>query len=113
MAKFLALANNNIYYGQFRMDYESGTVSYRSYLRIGEALPGTREISVLLQMTFQHMDDYGDGIAQISISSIYPDAAFQAAVDKQNWLGRHFCSDEMRGCKKSIATARERVVRCL
>jgi hypothetical protein len=81
MAKYLTLVNNGIYYGQFRMDYESGYVSCRSYQLVEEVVPGIGEISVLIQMPLQYMDDYGDGIAQISVSGADPDAAFQAAAD--------------------------------
>ena len=84
MAKFLTLANYNIYYGQFRMDYESGDVSCRSYQIVEEVLPGVQEISVLLEMPIYYMDGYGDGIAQISVNGADPDAAFQAAVDNMN-----------------------------
>jgi hypothetical protein len=81
MAKFLTLVNSGIYYGQFRMNYETGRVSCRSYQIVEEVVPGPREISVLLAMPVDYMGSYGDGIAQISVSGADPDAAYQAALD--------------------------------
>lgn len=78
MAKYLTLVNDDIYYAQFRMDYETGSVSCRSCQLVEEVIPGTQEILVLLQMPIVYMDDYGDGIAQISTIGSDPDEVFKS-----------------------------------
>jgi hypothetical protein len=84
MAKYLTLANNDMYYGQFRMDYESGDVACRSAQLVEDVLPGIGEITVLLEMPLSYMDNYGDGIAQISLSGADPDDAFEQARESMN-----------------------------
>ena len=65
-AIFTTLANNDIFYAQFRIDYESGYLTCRSCQMIESVVPGVEEINTLFVMPLVYMEDYGDGIAQIS-----------------------------------------------
>ena len=87
MAVFAALANNEIYYAQFRVDLdEDGVyVSCRSCNLVEDVIPGENELFYLFAMPQSYMEDYGDGIVAV-LNGGDPYEAFeacQAAVDAQ------------------------------
>jgi hypothetical protein len=77
-AVFTTLANCELYYAQFRIDYESGWLSCRSCNVIETVLPAEEEIITLLYMPIGSMDDYGDGIAAVCTTDADPYEAFEA-----------------------------------
>ena len=87
MAVFAALANNEIYYAQFRVDLdEDGVyVSCRSCNLVEDVIPGENELFYLFAMPQSYMEDYGDGIVAV-LNGGDPYEAFeacQAAVNEQ------------------------------
>ena len=87
MAVFAALANNEIYYAQFRveLDVDKVYVSCRSCNLVEDVIPGKNELFYLFAMPQSYMEDYGDGILAV-IDGGDPYEAFeacQAAVDAQ------------------------------
>ena len=67
MAIFLTLVNSEIYYAQFRMDYETGQISCRSAQIIESVVPGPEEIITLLEMPVFYMSRFGDAIARVAL----------------------------------------------
>ena len=65
-AVFTTLANNEMYYAQFRIDPDSGCLTCRSCQMIETVVPELQEINTLFVMPLVYMEDYGDGIAQVS-----------------------------------------------
>lgn len=65
-AIFTTLANNEIYYAQFRIDRDSGCLTCRSCQIVETVAPDLREIDTLLTGPLYYMENYGDGIALIS-----------------------------------------------
>ena len=87
MAVFAALANNEIYYAQFRVELDAGKVyvSCRSCNLVEDVIPGENELFYLFAMPQSYMKDYGDGILAV-LDGGDPYEAFeacQAAVDAQ------------------------------
>ena len=87
MAVFAALANNEIYYAQFRveLDEDNVYVSCRSCNLVEDVIPGENELFYLFAMPQSYMVDYGDGILAV-LDGGDPYEAFescQAAVDAQ------------------------------
>lgn len=87
MAVFAALANNEIYYAQFRveLDEDNVYVSCRSCNLVEDVIPGENELFYLFAMPQSYMEDYGDGILAV-LDGGDPYEAFeacQAAVDAQ------------------------------
>ena len=87
MAVFAALANNEIYYAQFRVELDADTVyvSCRSCNLVEDVIPGENELFYLFAMPQSYMEDYGDGILAV-LDGGDPYEAFeacQAAVDEQ------------------------------
>ena len=87
MAVFAALANNEIYYAQFRVELDADKVyvSCRSCNLVEDVLPGENELFYLFAMPQSYMKDYGDGILAV-LDGGDPYEAFeacQAAVDAQ------------------------------
>ena len=85
MAVFTTLANNEIFYGQFRVDREHGYVCCRSCNLVEDVIPGENELFYLFAMPQSYMEDYGDGILAV-LDGGDPYEAFeacQAAVDAQ------------------------------
>lgn len=77
-AIFTTLANNEIYYAQFRVDMDYNWISCRSCNVIEGVLPSESEIATLLYMPLIYMDNYGDGIASICTQGADPYQAFEA-----------------------------------
>lgn len=67
MALLLTLINNDIYYAQFRMDYDTAHISCRSAQIIDSVVPGAGEIYGLIGYTIAYMEKYGDTIARVSL----------------------------------------------
>lgn len=65
-AIFTTLANNEIFYAQFRIDRKYGYLTCRSCQMIETVAPDLLEVNTLLCMPLIYMEDYGDGIAQVS-----------------------------------------------
>ena len=65
MAIFTTLANNEIFYGQFRVDREYGYVSCRSSNLVEDVIPGENELFYLVGMPLEYLETYGDGIAAV------------------------------------------------
>ena len=87
MAVFAALANNEIYYAQFRVELDADKVyvSCRSCNLVEDVIPGENELLYLFAMPQSYMEDYGDGILAV-LDGGDPYEAFeacQAAVDAQ------------------------------
>ena len=87
MAVFAALANNEIFYAQFRVepDADKVYVSCRSCNLVEDVNPGKNELFYLFAMPQSYMEDYGDGILAV-LDGGDPYEAFeacQAAVDAQ------------------------------
>ena len=87
MAVFAALANNEIYYAQFRIELDADKVhvSCRSCNLVEDVIPGENELFYLFAMPQSYMEDYGDGILAV-LDGGDPYEAFeacQAAVDAQ------------------------------
>ena len=87
MAVFAALANNEIYYAQFRVELDADKVyvSCRSCNLVEDVIPGENELFYLFAMPQSYMEDYGDGILAV-LDGGDPYEAFeacQAAVNAQ------------------------------
>lgn len=87
MAVFAALANNEIYYAQFRVELDADKVyvSCRSCNLVEDVIPGENELFYLFAMPQNYMKDYGDGILAV-LDGGDPYEAFEAcqtAVDAQ------------------------------
>ena len=87
MAVFAALANNEIYYAQFRVELDADKVyvSCRSCNLVEDVIPGENELFYLFAMPQSYMEDYGDGILAV-LDGGDPYEAFevcQTAVDAQ------------------------------
>ena len=87
MAIFTTLANNEIYYAQFRVDLDGDEVyvSCRSCNLVEDVIPGENELFYLFAMPHRYMEEYGDGILAV-LDGGDPYEAFeacQAAVDAQ------------------------------
>lgn len=85
-AIFTTLANNEMYYAQFRVDRDYNWISCRSCNVIEGVLPSENEIVTLLYMPVIAMDDYGDGIASICTLGADPYQAFtscQTIIDAE------------------------------
>ena len=87
MAVFAALANNEIYYAQFRVELDADKVyvSCRSCNLVEDVIPGENELFYLFAMPQSYMEDYGDGIVAV-LNGGDPYEAFeacQAAVNEQ------------------------------
>lgn len=80
MAVFMTLANNENYYSQFRMNYETGDFSCRSYQLVEKTLPGLEEIDVLVTMALTDLDDFGDALAKVALLGAEPQQAFKEIV---------------------------------
>ena len=85
MAVFAALANNEIFYAQFRVELDADKVyvSCRSCNLVEDVIPGENELFYLFAMPQSYMEDYGDGILAV-LDGGDPYEAFeacQAAVD--------------------------------
>lgn len=84
-AIFTTLANNEMYYAQFRVDRDYNWISCRSCNVIESVPPSENEIVTLLYMPVFAMDDYGDGLASICTLGADPYQAFascQAIIDE-------------------------------
>ena len=77
MAVFTTLANNEIFYGQFRVDREYGYVSCRSCNLVEDVIPGENELYYLINEPMRYMEEYGDGIHAV-IGGGDPYEAFEA-----------------------------------
>ena len=87
MAVFAALANNEIYYAQFRVELDADKVyvSCRSCNLVEDVIPGENELFYLFAMPHRYMEEYGDGILAV-LNGGDPYEAFeacQAAVNAQ------------------------------
>ena len=87
MAVFTTLANNEIYYAQFRVELDADKVyvSCRSCNLVEDVIPGENELFYLFAMPQSYMEDYGDGILAV-LDGGDPYEAFEAcqkAVDAQ------------------------------
>ena len=87
MAVFAALANNEIFYAQFRVELDADKVyvSCRSCNLVEDVIPGENELFYLFAMPQSYMKDYGDGILAV-LDGGDPYEAFeacQAAVNAQ------------------------------
>ena len=87
MAVFTTLANNEIYYAQFRVELDADKVyvSCRSCNLVEDVIPGENELFYLFAMPQSYMKDYGDCILTV-LDGGDPYEAFeacQAAVDAQ------------------------------
>ena len=85
MAVFTTLANNEIYYAQFRVELDADKVyvSCRSCNLVEDVILGENELFYLFAMPQSYMKDYGDGILAV-LDGGDPYEAFeacQAAVD--------------------------------
>ena len=67
MAVFAALANNEIYSAQFRVELDADKVyvSCRSCNLVEDVIPGENELFYLFAMPQSYMEDYGDGILAV------------------------------------------------
>ena len=79
MAVFAALANNEIYYAQFRVELDADNVyvSCRSCNLVEDVIPGENELFYLFAMPQSYMEDYGDGILAV-LDGGDPYEAFEA-----------------------------------
>ncbi|NLE20612.1 MAG: hypothetical protein GX623_07340 [Clostridiales bacterium] len=82
LAKFIALANNEVFYSYFRMDYGNGWFGTRSAQLVESVLPGMEELDVLFHMPLNDLEDFGDAIAQVALAGADPQEAFIAAMAK-------------------------------
>ena len=87
MAVFTTLANNEIYYAQFRVELDADKVyvSCRSCNLVEDVIPGENELFYLFAMPQSYMEDYGNGILAV-LDGGDPYEAFeacQAAVNAQ------------------------------
>ena len=87
MTVFAALANNEIYYAQFRVELDADKVyvSCRSCNLVEDVIPGENELFYLFAMPQSYVEDYGEGILAV-LDGGDPYEAFeacQAAVDAQ------------------------------
>ena len=67
MAVFTTLANNEIYYAQFRLDLDGDEfyISCRSCNLVEDVVPGENELYYLINEPLRYMELYGLGIKQV------------------------------------------------
>ncbi len=78
VAIFTTLANNDMYYGQFRVDKDYGMISCRNFNVLDSVLPGKEEIGTLLSNVVDYMEYYGDGLAAICVSNADPYETYES-----------------------------------
>lgn len=78
VAVFTTLANNALYYAQFRVDREYGWITCRSCNVIEGVLPTEEEVLTLLYAPLWAMEDYGNGLASICTLGTDPYEAFES-----------------------------------
>ena len=78
VAVFTTLANNELYYAQFRVDREYGWITCRSCNVIESALPTEEEVLTLLYAPLWAMEEYGNGLASICTLGTDPYEAFES-----------------------------------
>ncbi len=71
-AIFTTLANNDMYYGQFRIDKTYGLISCRTCNVIEDVLPDAAVVDTLVYEAVYYMDYYGDGLAAICAADADP-----------------------------------------
>lgn len=76
VAVYITLANDNTFYAQFRMDYESGLLSCRNAQVIEDVFPSAAEVDVLLNMALYTLDQYGNGLNKVAQLGFDPHEAF-------------------------------------
>lgn len=79
MAKFLMMANSELAYSYFLMNFETGEISSRSMQVIEEVFPTLAEIDVLHYMPLLDLDEWGNGIVKVSAGAD-PLVTFQETV---------------------------------
>ena len=81
MAVFAALANNEIYYAQFRVELDADKVyvSCRSCNLVEDVVPGENELYYLINEPLRYMESYGLGIKQV-LDGGDPYQAYEACV---------------------------------
>ncbi len=82
LAKFIALANNEVFYSHFRMSFDTGWFGARSAQLVESVLPGMEELDVLFHMPLNDLEDFGDALAQVALTGADPQEAFAAAMAK-------------------------------
>lgn len=77
-AIFTTIVNSEIYYAQFRVDRDLGSLVCRSCNVIENVLPGDEEILTLLYMPILYMERYGEGIMAVVSEGADPYEAYAA-----------------------------------
>ncbi len=80
VAVFTTLVNNDIFYGQFRVDKESNRLSCRTCNLIENELPDAAVIDTLLYEAVYYLDYYGDGIAAVCAAEADPYEAYEEII---------------------------------
>ncbi|MGN0745187.1 MAG: hypothetical protein ACI4ML_00780 [Aristaeellaceae bacterium] len=78
MAIFTTLANSQIFYGHFTINYSYGVLSCDSCNVIESVLPSEDEVLTLVYMPVKYMDAFGAGIAAVCAEGANPYDAFEA-----------------------------------
>ena len=77
MAVFTTLANSQIFYGHFTLNYNYGVLSCDSSNVIESVLPSEDEVLTLVYMPVNYMDVFGGGIAAVCNEGANPYDAFE------------------------------------
>ena len=72
------LINSEIYYAQFRVDRDYGSLVCRSCNVMENVLPGEEEIRMLLYIPIIYMENYGAGITAVLSEGADPYEAYEA-----------------------------------
>lgn len=80
---YLTLVNNNCYYAQFRMDYQSGSLVCRAAQVIEQVFPTADEVDTLLNSTLYTLDKYGDGLNKVAQLGYDPHQAFKECIEEE------------------------------
>ncbi|MDO4632754.1 MAG: hypothetical protein Q4B01_02740 [Eubacteriales bacterium] len=83
MAIYTTLLNNEIFYGEFRLNKDRGKITVRSSNVIENVLPGEAEIDTLLMMPIRYLEKYGDGITAIRYNDADPYETFEKVMNAQ------------------------------
>jgi hypothetical protein len=78
ISEYLTRANFSLFMGNFEMDFEDGSILFRTAVMTGDRIPSTSEIEWLVELPAVMMEEYGNGLAQVVLMNEDPKKAFDA-----------------------------------
>jgi hypothetical protein len=81
ISEYLTRVNYSLFMGNFEMDFDDGSILFRTAVMTGDRIPSTNEIEWLVELPAFMMDKYGNGLAQVVLMHADPKNAFDAVED--------------------------------